>query len=117
VISPLSSPVEGCFKNTGLGYNAFYCGSNPFLLIFVLIYMNATVDSPSMLAGLPTIYIGAFCSVQMSDDWTHQAHATMPAVAERLRQAYPAPFGRAGVGSIPANPRRVKGVFFTPLAI
>ena len=40
----------------------------------------------------------------MSDDWTHQAHATMPAVAERLRQAYPAPLGRAGVGSIPANP-------------
>jgi len=42
-----------------------------------------------------TIYIGAFCSVQMSGDWTHQAHATMPAVAERLRQAYPAPLGWA----------------------
>ena len=28
----------------------------------------------------------------------------MPAVAERLRRAYPAPLGRAGVGSIPANP-------------
>ncbi len=28
----------------------------------------------------------------------------MPAVAERLRRAYPAPMGRAGVGSIPANP-------------
>ena len=64
-----------------------------------------------------TIYIGAFCSVQMSADWTHQAHATMPAVAERLRQAYPAPLGRAGVGSIPANPRSMKRVFFTPLAI
>ena len=39
----------------------------------------------------------------MSGDWTHQAHATMPAVAERLRQAYPAPLGAGGVGSIPAN--------------
>ncbi len=29
---------------------------------------------------------------------------SMPAVAERLRRAYPAPLGRAGVGSIPANP-------------
>jgi hypothetical protein len=28
----------------------------------------------------------------------------MPALAERLRRAYPAPLGRAGVGSIPANP-------------
>jgi hypothetical protein len=28
----------------------------------------------------------------------------MPAVAERLRRAYPAPMGRAGVVSIPANP-------------
>jgi hypothetical protein len=28
----------------------------------------------------------------------------MRAVAERLRRAYPAPLGRAGVGSIPANP-------------
>jgi hypothetical protein len=28
----------------------------------------------------------------------------MPAIAERLRLAYPAPLGRAGVGSIPANP-------------
>ncbi len=28
----------------------------------------------------------------------------MPAVAQRLRRAYPAPLGRAGVGSIPANP-------------
>ncbi len=27
-----------------------------------------------------------------------------PTVAERLRRAYPAPLGRAGVGSIPANP-------------
>ena len=55
MISPFSSPVEGWFKNTGLGYHAFYCGSNPFLLIFVLIYMNATVDNPSMLAGLPIL--------------------------------------------------------------
>ncbi len=31
-------------------------------------------------------------------------HFAMPAVAERLRLAYPAPPGRAGVGSIPANP-------------
>ena len=41
----------------------------------------------------------------------------MPAVAERLRRAYPAPLGRAGVGSIPANPRRTKRAFFPPLAI
>jgi hypothetical protein len=36
---------------------------------------------------------------------------------ERLRRAYPAPLGRAGVGSIPANPRRTKRAFFPPLAI
>jgi len=36
----------------------------------------------------------------------------MPAVAERLRRAYPAPLGWAGVGSIPANPRRMKRVSF-----
>jgi hypothetical protein len=41
----------------------------------------------------------------------------MPAVAERLRRAYPAPLGRAGVGSIPTNPRRTKRAFFPPLAI
>ena len=31
-------------------------------------------------------------------------HFTVYAVAERLRRAYPAPLGRDGVGSIPANP-------------
>ncbi len=34
-----------------------------------------------------------------------------------LGRAYPAPLGRAGVGSIPANPRRTKRAFFPPLAI
>jgi hypothetical protein len=41
----------------------------------------------------------------------------MPAVAERLRRAYPAPLGRAGVGSIPANPDAQKRAFFPPLTI
>jgi hypothetical protein len=42
--------VQAGFADRG---EIFFCGSNPFLLIFVLIYMNATVDNPSMLAGLP----------------------------------------------------------------
>jgi hypothetical protein len=36
--------------------------------------------------------------------WIHANFMVKAAVAERLRRAYPAPLGRAGVGSIPANP-------------
>ncbi len=46
-----------------------------------------------------------------------QAKILIAEVAERLRRAYPAPLGQAGVGSIPANPRRTKRAFFPPLAI
>ncbi len=37
--------------------------------------------------------------------------------AERLRRAYPALPGRAGVGSIPANSNALNVPFFSPLAI
>ena len=52
-----------------------------------------------------------------SGDGLCKVFVFMPAVADWLRQAYPAPLGRAGVGSIPANPRRTKRAFFPPLAI
>ncbi len=67
--------------------------------------------------GKDRLHSDRICGILNENGYKCSVVEAMPAVAERLRRAYPAPLGRAGVGSIPANPRRTKRAFFPPLAI